>query len=552
MRSPAFLLLTHGATDLQILLQDNNGRYWRATPDKTIVRIFHEWLLVSVADVQIVALPSKLQSREAEASFTDWHENIFALWTGDENLDARPLRDAAGRLQLVLPKIEPTLEHWFAQHDSLRKINTLPYGVELQSPSPVSILVLSTDRGDGAQEPVATFTFLKRWLIGQGIAEANIREYLFLHPGERLESNNSPIDPAIARRIETAVIHFYSGNESAPLLLASMGGLPQIKPLLAELVVMLAGSKAQNLFKTELGASGLLQFTPIDTLRVRRQCLELVRRGALLDALAMAAPFHHDPDTHSWVCPLEQAARLLNGNPIGEGVQLPALQAIIDHSGKASCLLVAIRVETALLNERWLEAINGSMTFLEAALNDAIRVWATDHLADYQPKIRYMRFYTAPAPILIDKGAIRKWEGYDARPLTYQANLVGESAIDAWSQVLDNEPLRQLRQTIHQAQKLSSGERFRLVDYRNANTHGVMTQDEIDFAIKHFMVVNLWSQGVGNPACRPKPGNSFLARPLVQNLICHYLGGDVLAQALFQALIRQLEARLIDPDVVLW
>ena len=103
MSKPAQLLLTHGTTDLQILLQDDTGRHWRAVPDKSIVRAFHEWLLACEADAQVVTLTSELQPRETEVSFTDWHEDTFALWVSDENLDGHPMRDADGRLQLVLP-----------------------------------------------------------------------------------------------------------------------------------------------------------------------------------------------------------------------------------------------------------------------------------------------------------------------------------------------------------------------------------------------------------------------------------------------------------------
>ena len=119
-----------------------------------------------------------------------------------------------------------------------------------------------------------------------------------------------------------------------------------------------------NLFKPERSQAGQQSHSPLDAVRVRRQCLALVRRGALLDAWAMATPFHHDPQATSWVRPLEQAAQLLNGNPVDSPAStFPALQALLDAAKHAACLLVAIRVETALLNERWLEAINGSQTF---------------------------------------------------------------------------------------------------------------------------------------------------------------------------------------------
>lgn len=540
MSTGAQLVLTHGTSDLQILLRDNSGRRWRAMPDKNIVRRFHEWLLEHAGDAEVIDVPPELLDRKSEAPFTDWDGDTFGLWLRDDSPDAHPERNPQGRLQLMLPKIEPALNQWLTEQTQSAKP---------AATSPLSkVLVLGTDRGLDEQEPVATFTFLRRWLAQKGVPETAVSEVVFLHAGERLESHDSPIAPGVARRIEKAMRSFYDLSTNPTLLVASMGGLPQIKPLLAEMAVLLAGAKAQSLFKTERGAIGLLPQTPIDALRVRRQCLEQVRRGALLDAWAMAAPFHDDPDARSWVRPLEQAARLLNGNPVGERVELSALQRIIEHAEQAACLLVAIRVETALQNERWLEAINGSLTFLEAAFHDAIKAWAASALEKYEPRRRYMRFRTAPPESLLRVGALKPWEGRDAGLRAYQANMVGEAALTSWAEVLDNEPVRLLRKTIHESVRLPNGRYFKLSDYRNFNTHGVMTQDEIDEALIRFMGVDLWSQGTDNPANRPKPGRCFIGRRLVGNVIGALIGPAEPALALYQGLLKQLENCLIDPD----
>ena len=561
MITSAQLILTHGTTDLQILLCDSSGRRWRAVPDKDIVRNFHTWLLEHAPDADIVDVPSDVHDRKTEASFTDWDGERFTLRLRGENLTAYPARTDEGRLQVLLPKIEPALSQWLAEEtpsdNSAAPVQSSPMSQALQDAglraSPLrGVLVLSTDRGQDEQEPIATATFLKRWLAQKGVPDIVCQEVIFLRAGERLESDDSPIAPKIAQRIEKAMRDFYDSSSSTlfkpTLLVASMGGLPQIKPLLAEMAVLLAGAKARSLFKTERGAVGLLPRTAIDALRVRRQCLEQVRSGALLDAWAMAAPFYHDPDARAWVHPLEQAARLLNGNPVGERVKLPALQRIIEHADKASCLLVAIRVETALLNERWLEAINGSLTFLEAAFHDAINLWAKDTLIKYDPKRRYMRFHKSP-PSVLEKGALEPWKGRDAGPLSYQANTVGDAALRAWGVVLRRAPIERLRTTIHKSVQLAKGGNFKLADYRNFNTHGVMTQEEIDEALTRFMGTNLWSQGCNNPASRPKPGKCFLGRGLVSDVIDDLTGlDDSSAMLLYQELLQQLESCLINPD----
>lgn len=426
MNIPAKLVLTHGASDLQILLCDAHGQIWRAAPDKSCVRRFHQWLLDNAHRATVVNLPATLQDRTHEALLTSWNTNPqpavldFTLRSGNTSLNAAPRYDDNHLLQLVLPKIEPALNAWLAQ----------------PNPGLSDVLVLSTDRKHAnEQEPIATYTFLRKWLEDKHtVAAANIQETQYLCGDELLESADSPVAPAIAQRIETAMAQFY-GTGSGPLLIGAMGGLPPIKPLLNEIAGLLTNDKAVNLFKPERSLAGQQSHSPLDAVRVRRQCLALVRRGALLDAWAMATPFHHDPQATSWVRPLEQAAQLLNGNPVDSPAStFPALQALLDAAKHAACLLVAIRVETALLNERWLEAINGSQTFLETAFLDAIQRWAKARQAEYQPRKRYIRFQQQPNPELQKYKALSAWQSNQGKhnSLAYCVNAVGEDELKAW------------------------------------------------------------------------------------------------------------------------
>jgi len=549
MTQAAQIILTHGISDLQILLRTLDGTLWRAVPDKKLVRRFHSWLLTQTGNAQVVSLPAELQERNrSEATITDFdHSGSFTVTVNHEKHSAQAQCNAKGQWQLVLPKFSPALQQWLVRQ---------PAGA-VQALH--SVLVLSTDRGESdAGEPIATATYLQQWLCSNGQEQARVQECIYLREGETLErsapeqkNKNTPIDPEKTQRIEQAARTFYLGGKTT-LLLAHQGGLPQIKPLLDELVVMLAGARAQNIFSTEHGAHGIVPLTVIDELRTRRLCLEQVRRAALLEAQAMASVFWHKENARPWVQPLIEAAQLLNGNPIGRKACLPALQTIFEHSDNAASLLVAIRVEVALQNERWLDAINGTITFLEAAFHDAINQWANNNLEEYEPRQRKMRFRQAPPRALTERpqgegsSALRPWI-YPTAEHTYQANVVGEAAIKAWASVLANPAIDALRSSIFELQVLR-GSRFRLSDYRNYNTHGVMSQQEIDQALARFMGGNLWSQGSNTPTNRPRPGNCFLSRPLVQDTLASLLGPQVNAAALLQDLLAELEQTLIDPQ----
>lgn len=576
MTQSAQLILTHGISDLQILLRTPDNTLLRAVPEKKLVRRFHTWLLTQTDHAQVVPLPAELQDRNrSEATLTDFElDGRFTIITPNhEESSAQADLTPGGQWQLVLPKISPVIQAWLKQKaaasaqqqstamaQALLSASHTAVGTSPPTNTLVSVLVLSTDRGEAeTSEPIATTTYLQQWLCSIGQTQTPVQECVYLREGENLERNepqrkdkNTPVDTEKSRRIEQAVRTFYLG-EKTPLLLAHQGGLPQIKPLLDELVVMLAGSRAQNLFSTEHGAHGILPLTVIDELRTRRLCLEQVRRAALIEAQAMAAVFHSKEATRPWVQPLREAAQLLNGNPIGRKACLPALQTILNHSENAASLLVAIRVEVALQNEHWLDAINGSITFLEAAFHDSIGLWAKNNLKEYEPRLRKMRFRQEPPRALTEfpqgegSPALRLWKYSHPADLTYQANVVGEAAIKAWASVLDNPAINALRSSIFESQTYK-GSSFRLSDYRNYNTHGVMSQPEIDQALARFMGANLWSQGSNTPASRPRPGNCFLSRPLVQNTLASLLGSQVNAASLLQTLLVELEQRLIDPE----
>lgn len=561
------LILTHGTTDLQIILHDKQGRRWRAAPEKAIVRRFHQWLLEHREEAEIVPLPSDLEPRESETSFTDFLPDSaqFALWLGEESPDAFPQRNQEGKLQLVVPKIEPALRAWLqtrnqdAQNDNPMAAALRQAGVQAHPLQ--GVLVLSTDRGDdkdGQQEPIATFTFLQAWFARQGWASfSNVQEAVFLHPGERLEDGQSLVSRTVAERIERAIHNFYNaGTDQDILLIGNIGGIPPIKPLINEIALLVAGDACtENLFKAEQGEAGLVRLSPIDALRTRRQCLEQIRHAGLLEAAIIAAPWANDPDARAWVRPLQEAAKLINGNPIHEQTNFfPALHNILKDSERAHALLVAIRVEAALQNQRWLEAINGSLIFLEAAFEHAIRDWANEHAEEYIPRKRYIHFKDDPPRVLLDGGAIEKpkkpwkkpWYGKEHLPV-YEINRVGEEPLQAWSKVLGIPAIDELRKAIHQTQTLSSGQKYRLADYRNFNTHGILTQAEIDEALTRFMGTNLWSQGVNNPKAKPKPGKAFLDRPHIKNVLKHFLGEEYEPLVSFQNLLSELEQRLLDP-----
>lgn len=536
MATSTQLILTHGTTDLQIILRDAGGGRWRGAPKKEYTRTFHEWLLAHTDEWNVIDVPPELLGRDREVAFRCGEGESPGL-VFDDAFQAEVDRDGNGLMQLALPKIGPALCQWLASngHDERQRA--------LQG-----ALVLGTDRGDESQEPVATFLAISSWLAGKGVAKDSIHECIFLHRGERVDGPDGPLSSVVAQRIESAVNAFYNCNRRADLLVADIGGLPQVKPLLAELAALVAGARARSLFKTERGVTGLLPRSPIDGVRVRRQCLQQVREGALLEAWATAMPYRADPDARSWVQPLEQAAQLINGNPVGTRAVLPSLKAIIDSATVAPCLLVAIRVELALQGRRWLDAINGSINFMDAAYRQTIAGWCKKN-GSYKPMTRMVRLRTNPPENLTNDGALepRPEHGGGAAGYRFRANMIGAKPLAAWDSVINIPALSELRNAIYAYPRQAYGHDYSLADFRNFNTHGVLSQGEINKAIKHFMGADLWTQSLDNTEGRPKSGKAFLSRPLVEGTIAALTNTESTAQQLLKDLLAQLQARLLDP-----
>lgn len=555
------LIITHGNSDLQLLLRTQEGELFRALTNAKDTKAFHQWILANPEEFELVELPEETFSRDQELKLTTWQNQHFSAEINNAETTLTPALNSSGKMQLVLPKIAPVINAWLTTQKEAAQTATPNNAMAAQLASlnlqskaqPIhSVLVLSTNRHTKPDEPLASFTYIQKYFVNLGLKEEQITELVYLNDGdERIEDNNKLIKDSISNRLEKRLRQFYHQETNPQLAIVSIGGIPLIKDWLFEYGRLLAGKKVINLDKTENTLIGERQLSKLDEIKVRRQCLQQIQQGALLNAYALAAPFHNEPSAQKWVEPLEAAAALINGNPIKEqaNAPLPALQQLLKAANAANCLLVAIRVEHALLTNLWFEALTNSITFLEAALNDGIQHWAKTHLKNYQPENnrRRMVFNQPPAQILITSGAVKD-EGRH-----YFADTVGEQQVAAWAQTINLPSLIQLNTLLYTKGKFGKQpNNTSLIDFRNNHAHGMLSQKRLDNAIKMFMQSNYWAQGLDLPTQKPKPGNSFLSRPLVNQVLNEVLQNttekQLNAQHLYQQLLNQLEQILINPN----
>lgn len=512
----AQLIVTHGTTDLQLLVRTQAGQYYRAVPERNRTREFHAWLLEQTPVPCIVDSPENDNGPVREVPLMAWEENTAHIQCDGAKTPADIQRDTTdGAIALVLPKIDGALQRWYEDGNTID-----------------SVLILSTDRNE-PQESIATAHILKNdFTLNRGVAANAIEEYIFLSHSERLEGKTGPVDASIVQRLENKLQQFI--NPKSTVLLAHIGGLPQIKPLLTEMVLLLAGARARNLYRTELGEAGLIEKLPQEVLRVRRQCLAFVQKGAFLEAYVAATPYHADPQEAMWVDPLRQAASFINGNPVSQEITLPALRTIVEKAYQTSALLVAIRVESALLGHRWIEAINGSTTFIEMAIRDAIGQW--NAVQEFDHRTRRIRFKgAAPGSLLHAEYQCLIPDG----PGVYKTDIVGKASA-TWIQALQIPEMKDYFDKTH-----GHSTRLRPVDLRNYATHGILTQQEIDTAIQVFAQRELWANGINKNSAQP--GQAFIGRKHTRAILQRLLGTQVEPLQLYQDLIQSLVQRLKHP-----
>lgn len=530
----AKLICTHGLSDLQLIARDN-GKTWRVIPPRENVRQLHQWLLTAQPEPRIIEIEETVEECSG-----NWHLDTTSVTISGITLPMA--RDSTGAILLASPKLTRALTKNLSEN-----------GLVLRK-----ALLLETRRDAGhpfaKKEPIATGHFLANYLRehyqrhdGSPI-EVHCKTYLQEH--EDLDTQDSPLAHFISARIESILRSFILDEDAdATLLISMFGGIPPVKDIIAQAVPLIARKKVIPLFSSESGKSNLVQDHPSDALRARRIAQHHIRQAAFLEAFAVTADYHDHPEQQGWVDPLRQASRLVNANPIGGETVLPALQKILTLAQKASCLLVAMRIESALLNQRWLDAINGTVTFCESATIDAIAQIRS--VKQFNPHKRTIEFTTPPPDLssLLDNKSILVPDHGNRNDNIFRTDVVGK-AINGWITLLD-EPLKSTLETLQRriyARPPQQSHNPAPFEYRNYNTHSILTQEEITLAISTFTHSRLWAKNVGSSTNPPTPGTAFLSMKTVQDLICALTGEKINVRQLFQDLLEQLEKRLVDPQ----
>ncbi len=524
------IFFTAGISDIKFLSAD--GRLLELTKHRGIqheflsIRDIHEGLLALGRD-RLAVMPFEgtieyQASRPTPVSFLkdSSARDIFRAGAVASDLTSIPLKYLEdGRLVLVADKFDAA---WRA--------------IQTEDVKVVAISGFRTLRDNDPQEPIASEKLIYDCMTDK-LQPGHHRLVEYVKAGERLE------DVDIVGRVESAVAECHKVVDvGVEPWLAMSGGIPGTKEVLRAAVGLHFGPARSILRREDADASFIR--APHDSLIARRHALDFVRRGALIEAAAVAYPFRDDrKNLQQWVRPLHLAARLLDGNPVAayakglypqttdswlkveppEFLQSLAKQILPgEDQPQRRCLLVGLRAEAALRSCKWFDAINLTVTFVDAARRDAIE----RHLMGVFTGDRKFKLGRALS-VAEDEALCRTRYGPEpSRPcLMRQADqqymvMSTREHDDAWCRFLGG-ALEKMNSILNRGDPS-------LREIRNRNTHDLLDEDRLETGRKRFVESGLWAMDQTNQHL------SLLSAKVPEEILFHvgYLGNNYLDRIL--------------------
>lgn len=349
------LVMTTGQTDVQIVDQDKK---WEI--DKDCVGALHDHLRDHPDEWVLVDAPVE-RGRPPKQAFTEQ-----TPW------------------KICTPKFDAVLAY---------------FGGAL----PDRVILLGTERQTKG-DPRFAGKILEKRASGRKIRDIRHCAYLGLTDRD-LEDRDCPLDAIIRRevirRIEDAIRD--GVKDATRIVVATVGGMPEIKALVKELVRLHAPDNLEpDEIEVDDGArmgSGHLdkavsrrRIDPIEPVRLRKQALSLIEKGNLLGAQGAVA--HLDKQTHPWTQTIHWLAQFASS--LAFDPPLPAASGLEVLGHPRMAVRAALRVELALRAGDVPRAVHGTVAFFESALWDHLSKRTERHSSK-----RAFKFHEPPPPELV-------------------------------------------------------------------------------------------------------------------------------------------------------
>jgi hypothetical protein len=270
---------------------------------------------------------------------------------------------------------------------------------------------------------------------------------------------------------------------------------------------------------------------PLVSFQARRRALELIARGNLLGAWAIAEPLHGDETEHAWTGVVEWLACFASSLPLPAGCDL----AVLSHQRMA--VRAALRVELALRAGDIPRAVHGTVAFFEAALWDHLGEKTSRH-----PSKRQFKFIVPPAEDLVRErdpaklAALSKTKQREDRdrPFIFKETAGGSD----WYGIDDSEicaiQIAKHYLKLDSLTKLGRALAGDIRELRNDVAHNEPTPALMNDARTRMQTAALWSTT-----------DTFLSQGLVQAVLKEL--GETESKTMLENLLAEVRRRLVAP-----
>jgi hypothetical protein len=402
----------------------------------------------------------------------------------------------------------------------------------LREVQPTAVLLLETRRNaDSAPgDPRFAGAVLEKRLEEKGVRQ--VRRVAYLEGKERLEDRREPLDGLIrrevVRRLEDAIRASLAERELSRIVVAATGGFPEVSNLVEEIVRLHANGPVDAYEVSD----GALQspptadravprtpvFDPIVSFRARRRVLELVDKGNLLGAWAVAEPLHEHGTERAWTKVVDWLRCFASSLPMRDDCDI----SILKHPRMA--VRAALRVECALRAGDIPRAVHGTVAFFEAALWDHIGEKTSRHASK-----RLFRFHVPPP-----KELVRQRDEDRSRPFIFKETADNSD----WYSVDDSKicaiRIAKCYLKLDRLMRLGEALAADIRELRNDVAHNEPTSELMERARGRMQRAGLWSDK-----------DTFLDQELVKDALDELGVGD--SDRLLEDLLAEVRRRVVTP-----
>lgn len=539
--SKVFVFATAGRTDIKVAFKIGDVCY-RSEIDEGI-REFHEYVLSKLNSdnfdkyFEFSEKQADCQNLKGYKIIWNFVRNEFELvklekkidknvLNRTEKLESNPVFLFDGKIMLFpakIYKIEENIYFNSVKCSSKKKTVTLQ---ELKKIKTVAgAVVLNTRRNEKFKnEPIACGPLISLWLsrvfdgLEFGKKEGNVGEgtsgwidILSEEMKSSGEGRDFPVNREMIRRIDKTVVNITKINDISEVHYFSGGGIPETKEQLKSILSYRFGKDRVVFwhdpeYSLKDSTNYLLDNEtplPSESFRARENAEKLILKGDFSGAYAAVGHLSEDDSEASWVEVIKQTASFFSGVLEEKKDTPPYLKDIISFKNSRS-LMVGLRLEAALLSERFLEAISLTFTFADASLIDLICEMEGVKKLDE----RYRDIHTSNDNFLekalsyfINNSA--KSEEKDKQPLKHckkghwQYDTNGKNK-EKWAKFLSEVCHKN---SISSYISIANNNQF-LKDVRNIITHSSIESRALKKAIDIFHEIGLWNKNETSIGCK--------------------------------------------------